>query len=958
MANETYQLAILLTLKDAASGSLDRFSGKLRSLGKDGKIAVETLDNLRAEMNKGIALTGIGSAGLGLMYRGVQVAGDFQTSMTDLRTTLSQVGKDGNINFDVLGKDMLKAEAIAMKLGNALPGTSEDVLRTIQTLKQNGLATETIINGAADAVYNLAVANKEVSTETAKNFAQFGQLFNLKSSEYISAADTFSRLYTSSGINSSELIEAAKYFQGRSGAALGLSGLDDAEKTIRVLGLLRKQGLEGSIAGTAFNNLFSGYFAALNKKDNPLELLKKLEGIDIKFFDGKGNFAGIDNLFKQLEPLQKLSEEKRATYLKNIFGEEGMSAATAILKTGAEGWRQYNAEQEKTISLQQKNAEKAKDFNNQVEALSGSVKNLVVTGFEPLLPSITSAVNSTNQWVGSIQSFAKEHPTLVETLGTIALYGTTAIAVVGGFKAMTNAWRIFSITSSMSREGGLISYLTQTAQATDNATKKVAGFTGQINSATNKVGLFQKVASSPITITLVTAAAEYGITTLIQHFNELDERINTTSENSKNLRRIHDELLGSGLLYNAPGNYGGQKDKFDEAASHFLNAIKEGRTLETSLYPQRSSLWEYYKNLAELPYGSYDKSESKMFNPTTAAYRWGGMGLTGSLQDPNVLARAILQIQRGGGDLNLNQEGINLLLSSLEKIAGKDDYKTALDILRKENNVPNNSLLNQFKNPFAQYQYKTSQFESPILNKSPVKFEQGMLSPFNRLDPTMQNLFGGFAKLNESLNQTQTSASKIPEVMKQFQEGTLTLPQTVEKLNQSTIKMSDLMFNFQEPAQRTIESVFKLGDETGKAVKPIANLGTAANNAYNAMNEAAGRFRSINVPQPNFVFPNSFMPQREKSPTNDLIKFATRSGDYYRDSKLDSEQLKNQVANIVFREKPNTGTQPISVTYSPTIQMQNDGTTSEGKLRQILADDKRAFDRKIAKLMQNSKERS
>src|SRR5688500_401411 len=120
--SDIYQLAILLTAKDMASGTNDRAEAKLRSYGKEGKLYLQTMADLRSEMNKGLSIAGLGIAGLGTLYKGVKVAADFQSSMTDLRATLAQTSKDGKTDLNSLGKDMLQAEAIALKLGNALPG--------------------------------------------------------------------------------------------------------------------------------------------------------------------------------------------------------------------------------------------------------------------------------------------------------------------------------------------------------------------------------------------------------------------------------------------------------------------------------------------------------------------------------------------------------------------------------------------------------------------------------------------------------------------------------------------------------------------------------------------------------------------------------------------------------------------------------------------------------------------
>ena len=230
MSSEVFNLAILLTLKDAASGGLDRVEARMRKAGAAGRKLADEFKSLREELNKSLAIGGIGVAGLGMLYKGVKAAGDFQAVMSDLSSSLAVVGSNGKVNFNALAMDMQKAEAVAVKLGNALPGTTADFALEIQALKQNGLATETIMNGAAEAVAKLAVASNAIPKDIAADFAQFGNLFKLKAEDFAPAADVFSKIYTSTGQTSAELVEAAKYFQGRAGTALGIGRLEGCRK--------------------------------------------------------------------------------------------------------------------------------------------------------------------------------------------------------------------------------------------------------------------------------------------------------------------------------------------------------------------------------------------------------------------------------------------------------------------------------------------------------------------------------------------------------------------------------------------------------------------------------------------------------------------------------------------------------------------------------------------------------
>lgn len=506
MASEVFQLALLLTLKDAASGGLDRFEARLRAAGKAGDKFHSDFQKIRDDLNKDLAIGGVGIAGLATLGKGVKIAADFQSSMTELRSTMSATGQDGKVNMQQLADRMLRSEAVAIRLGNALPGTTEDFIQMMQVLKQNGLEAETIIGGAADAVGNLAVATNSVPREIAADFARFGNLYKLNADDYTKAADVFSRIYTSTGQTSGDLIEAAKYFQGRAGQQLGIGGLKDAEQWTRLYGFMGKQGMQGSMAGMGLTNFFQQYTSHRDK----LKDLEKETGIKLNFFDKAGKFVGLEEVITQMGQFDKLTPEKRTAWMDELFGTLGSGAANVLANTAA--WKQFNAEQDQTISLSNKTAEASKNFNNQLEALTGTGKNLVVAVFEPILPDLTSITKGLNEATGAVQGFVKDHPTVAKYAVSFAAIGSAALVAYSGIKLLTTGVRIFKIASAFSKSEGILGYLNQTDKATtvvgrniDGLTpkqralqqlggtlvttdKKVGGLVGQLDNASKKTG--------------------------------------------------------------------------------------------------------------------------------------------------------------------------------------------------------------------------------------------------------------------------------------------------------------------------------------------------------------------------------------------------------------------------------------------------------------------------------------
>lgn len=783
MASEVFNLAILLSLKDAASGGLDRFSAKLRAVGKDGAETQKTLDNLRGELNKGLALAGIGIGGLSLLKKGADAAGDFQSAMTELRTTIATVNPDGSKNLEQLGKDMQQAEAIALKLGNALPGTTEDFISMIQTLKQGGVDTKTIFDGAAESVANLAVANNAVPKEIAKDFAKFGQIYKLKPEEYKGVADIFSRVYTSKGIESGELIQSAKYFQGRAGNALGLTGLQGAEDSVRLLSYLQKQGLESTQAGTSASTFFVQ--AAKNKK--ALEEIRQEYGITLDLFDKKGEFKGLDNAFKEFQKFQKLNPEQRLIALNKLGGEEGSLAGTAIVSGGVEGWKQFNAEVNQSISLTDKTAMKAADYNNKMEALSGTLTNLKVTVFEPMLPTLSSAAEKANDLVGAIQSFAKEHSTITGTVVGLAALGSSALVVVGGVKAMTSAWRIWRLISTFSKSDSIIAGLQQTQTQTigvssslDTATTKAKGFRGVLSSIGNS-----KIVSLGLNI-----ASIYG----------LEQAISQTIQSYLNAREAER----------------GKADAIQKNSTVFESAIKD---------PNISQ--ENKQNILK------SQAQTNLF-----ALRQGGLLRALGLEKADSYGAKIT-------DFLSTSPGAHRFFGANRFMDTNFGYDRKLGVEKFRSDAPtlgNPSVMREF--------LKLLPERIPGNDAQSVKAREEISKTAQQAFPesfatAMRELSGiTFAPLTQSLTDFSTQMNAQVAAQTNNTELYNQQGQTLQTFGQN-------LTNLQQPITTTQQNMLDLGNTTNKANSPILRLANSANSVASSLDNVSNRLGNWQPPTPN-----------------------------------------------------------------------------------------------------------
>lgn len=946
MASEVFNLAILLSLKDMASGGMQKFATaahrsltqtekdlrdlerELKKVGETSKRGIElkvkadklreqiknlkdlenSHESLREKMNRGMAVAGTGIAGMGLTWKGVRTAGDYQSSMTDLRTSLAEIGKDGKVSLDSLGKDMQKAETIAMRLGNALPGTTEDFIQMMQTLKQGGLETQTIFDGAAESVANLAVANKMIPADMAKDFAQFGQIYKLKAEEYKGVADIFSKIYTSKGVESGAIIESAKYFQGRAGNALGMTGLKGAEESVRLMAYLQKQGLESSQAGTSL----STFLVQASKNKKALEEIRKDYGITLDLFDKQGKFKGIENAVKELEKFKKLNQEQQLIALNKLGGEEGSLGATAIISGGVEGWKQFNSEVDKSISLQEKTAEKSKDFNNQLEALTGSLKNLVVTGFQPLLPSMTGGINKANEYVGALQDFAKAHPTLTATAGYTLAIGSAGLTAYGGIKTLYTGFKLLSLARSVAGGDGILNFLNNINSSSATATNSLANTAKQATSLKSSLaGIGGTIAVSVIVGYSLNKLAEFE-----QKGEEKAQLYKSGEDNFSAWNRQKSEMASKGLMPSR-GDYDNQ------ASLAWQNSMKAGlkEALPTDVLGEK---FLSFNNFFESTVGkSMSKSLTDVFDPAGIA-RWT-LGATNDfkgwtapgaaegfkkaapqLADANIMASFIKQLPQ-----NIKYQAERESVQAGIKEAYPESYAKAMEILGAESNrlaqtFAGISLQNgqnpltfpgQRFNPFDLSGNKTAltgavspQNLNPqfFKDKTPYLSDPQMMANFRSrqlpqmgLGADMMQQINGMLKaaFPESFAQ---SSQILAEQQSQLAQNTSALNQGFTALNQQIAVQSQntaaineqgqIIQNFgqnlsslQQPISQTQGNMQNLGNTANNVRPSLYSIISSANGASSALDSLSSKISSWQPPTPQIQTYNVGIPSAQSA---------------------------------------------------------------------------------------------
>ena len=160
----------------------------------------------------------------------------------------------------------------------------------------------------------------------------------------------------------------------------------------------------------------------------------KGSGIDLNFTDGKGEFAGMENMYKELAKMKNLTTEARLSILKDIWGNdaETLQALNTMIEKGQAGYDEFAQKMAAQASLNQRVNEQLGTLTNLWDAATGSFTNLMASMGESIAPELKSIT----EWISKINShmsnWAAKNPQLAAAImKTIAAIGLLFLAFAG-----------------------------------------------------------------------------------------------------------------------------------------------------------------------------------------------------------------------------------------------------------------------------------------------------------------------------------------------------------------------------------------------------------------------------------------------------------------------------------------------------------------------------------------------
>lgn len=422
-----FELKALITGVDRLSPALSKMQKKIRGFKRQAEEASQG----------GLALGGGLAAGLTLSLKSYA---DQENAATGLKVAMMDANGE-------VGKSFQDINKLAIGLGNQLPGTTADFQNMMQMLVRQGIPAENILGGVGKATAYLAVQLKKTPEAAAEFAAKMQDATGTASEDMMGLFDTIQKAFYL-GVDDTNMLS----FFTKTSSVLKMvnkDGLQAAQSLAPISVMMDQMGMNGESAGNALRKVIQSGLSVKKIRDVNKIMARQKLGVQLDFTDGKGSFGGLDNMFRQLAKLRKLTDVKRTGVLKAIFGDdaETLQVVNALIDKGKDGYDQIQQKMHKQASLNKRVQAQLGTLSNLWEAMTGTATN----GLAAIGGAFSGDAKNITQWLGELgekfTKFADENPRVIRgVVGLAAGLAILKLGLMGVGSAISIVSRIMSMT--------------------------------------------------------------------------------------------------------------------------------------------------------------------------------------------------------------------------------------------------------------------------------------------------------------------------------------------------------------------------------------------------------------------------------------------------------------------------------------------------------------------------------
>jgi TP901 family phage tail tape measure protein len=396
----TSSIAFDVIARDKASSTFSR-------IGKSAETTTQRLVRFGKATGALVGFTALTSAAAGF----IKVGGEYSTSLNKIQA-LSGLTDD---KLKAVSSTLESQSGQFAKMGQ----TTGDAAGGMVELVKAGLSADQALKAVTQTMV-LAKAGELDIADASSLVANTLNTFGLKAKDAGKIANYLANAANISSADVSDLAESMKYVAPVA-AATGVS----LKQTNAILAELSNSGIAASNAGTGFRKFLLSLQAPSGAA------AKDLKALNIEVFDASGKMKPLGTVIDILSSkLKGLTDEKRQKILKDVFGLQGISAASVILKNGSRGLETYTKGVGKAGAAQRLAEAQSKGFVGSLRTLKAEVISAAQAEYRQMEPALTTAAKSLEKFLTQMRTGKGAGGQFVDVLKDLAAVAKGALQVL------------------------------------------------------------------------------------------------------------------------------------------------------------------------------------------------------------------------------------------------------------------------------------------------------------------------------------------------------------------------------------------------------------------------------------------------------------------------------------------------------------------------------------------------
>lgn len=330
--------------------------------------------------------------------KSIQTSADFGVAMASLQ-----------VNSGASGKAMEDMRSLAIKMGQDTVFSAGEAAKAMLELSKGGMDPAAISGGALQATMALAATEGMDLAQAATIVTQSMNTFGIEAKDTMTAVDLLAAGAVASTAGVQDLADGMKYV-GASASQLGVP-MGDA---VTALAAMNNAGIDSTTAGTSLNRMLLGLIPTTKKSRDAMK------DLGVSFLNQDGSVKSLGEVIEILQDkMSGLTDAERIKALKDMFGVEGMRAASTLLDLNADGWTKLNKQVEKGGVAGELADARMSGLAGAIEQMKGSIDTAFLMVGDRLTPATKAVTGFITNFVNGFAALSPQTQTFIVNLGLV-----------------------------------------------------------------------------------------------------------------------------------------------------------------------------------------------------------------------------------------------------------------------------------------------------------------------------------------------------------------------------------------------------------------------------------------------------------------------------------------------------------------------------------------------------------